>query len=92
VDNAIRDNQSRRPEDSPTAWFVELERALEKDNFQRAAEAKRQLERLGVRVSFRQPRRRIIAKVKGSRALSPPARRAAAGGPVRIDCRGRRRA
>ena len=42
-----------RPEDSPVAWFAVLERARETNNFERAAEAQRQLERLGVRVAYK---------------------------------------
>jgi hypothetical protein len=39
--------------DSPTAWFCMLETARNKGNFERAAEAVRELKRLGVTVKFR---------------------------------------
>lgn len=38
--------------ESPAAWFVELERARIDRDFARAAEAQRQLERLGVKVRY----------------------------------------
>ena len=38
-------------------WFVILDSARERDDFEAAAEAKRQLERLGVRIAFRRRRR-----------------------------------
>ena len=38
--------------DAPTYWFVVLEIARERGHFERAAEAQRQLRRLGVRVSY----------------------------------------
>ena len=42
----------------PTAWFAVLERARADNDFQRAAEAQKQLERLGVKVKyFRQKRK-----------------------------------
>ena len=43
---------SRQPEDSPVAWFAVLERARETNDFERAAEARRQLQRLGVNVKY----------------------------------------
>lgn len=39
--------------DSPTYWFVLLESARLSGDFERAAEAKRELERLGVLVTYR---------------------------------------
>jgi hypothetical protein len=42
--------------DSPTYWFVVLEAARQRGAFEQAAEAKRELERLGVRVVFSKPR------------------------------------
>jgi hypothetical protein len=42
---------------STVAWFVALEKAREDHDFERAAEAKRQLERLGVIVKYRRKRR-----------------------------------
>lgn len=38
--------------DSPVAWFVVLERAREDHNFEAAAQAQRELKRLGVTVRF----------------------------------------
>ena len=38
--------------DSPTAWFAVLEAARLRNDFERAAEANRQLRRLGVKVQF----------------------------------------
>ena len=49
-------NQSKvpspRPEDCPTYWFVILDRARMDDDFERAAQAQRELKRLGVNVRF----------------------------------------
>jgi hypothetical protein len=42
--------------DTTTYWFVVLEIAREQGNFERAAEAQRQLRRLGVRVSYERSR------------------------------------
>lgn len=57
-------DDARRPEDSPTAWFVVLERARQADDFEAAARARRELERLGVRVTYprrgRRPARRAV--------------------------------
>ncbi len=41
-----------RPEDSAVAWFVVLERARQVGDGERAAEAQKQLERLGVKVIY----------------------------------------
>ena len=41
---------------SPTAWFAMLERARKTQDYQLADRAKRELERLGVRVVFSTPR------------------------------------
>ena len=40
------------PEDCATAWFAVLEAALETGDLQRAAQAQRELYRLGVPVKF----------------------------------------
>ena len=40
-----------RPEDSPIAWFGEMLIAIERGEFDRAAESQRQLDRLGWRVT-----------------------------------------
>jgi len=38
--------------DWPLYWFAQLERAIERDDLQAAADAQQQLRRLGVRVSI----------------------------------------
>lgn len=38
---------------SPTAWFCMLETARKKEDYERAAEAKKELKRLGVSVRYR---------------------------------------
>jgi len=43
---------SREPNDSPAAWFVVLERAKRTNDFDLAAQAQRELERLGVKVTY----------------------------------------
>lgn len=43
---------SRDYRDSPVAWFVVLERAREDGEFELAAKARRELERLGVEVRY----------------------------------------
>jgi hypothetical protein len=42
--------------ESPVAWFAVLERARETHDYETAAEAVRQLERLGVKVKYRKPK------------------------------------
>jgi hypothetical protein len=42
--------------DVPTYWFVRLEIAVERGDHAAAAEAQRQLDRLGVRVAYGLPR------------------------------------
>jgi hypothetical protein len=42
--------------DWPLLWFARLELAIERGDHQAAAEAQRQLERLGVRVCYGRPR------------------------------------
>ena len=46
--------QKRRavPEDCATVWFARLERAMDDHDFERAAQAVRELRRLGVDVKF----------------------------------------
>jgi hypothetical protein len=39
----------------PVYWFLKLESAIEKGDYQAAADAQRELARLGVRVSFNRP-------------------------------------
>jgi hypothetical protein len=46
----------RRPEDSPAVWFVVLERARRTNDFELAAHARRELERLGVKVTYKSAR------------------------------------
>jgi len=58
--------KSRNTDDyrnSPVAWFVELESALDNSNYERAAEAQRELQRLGVRVAFQGVRARRLRAV-----------------------------
>jgi hypothetical protein len=50
------DDTSDRCEDSPIAWFGEMLFALDRRDIDRAAEAKRQLTRLGWSVKYRKPR------------------------------------
>ena len=45
-------------EDWPLWWFARLEAAVERGDHAGAAEAQRQLARLGVRVAYGRPRRR----------------------------------
>ena len=42
--------------DWPLYWFAKLEKAVEAGDHQNAAEAQRELARLGVRVNYGQPR------------------------------------
>lgn len=46
---------TRDPRDVPTAWFVVLERAIADGDRDREREARRNLARLGVRVTFARP-------------------------------------
>jgi hypothetical protein len=50
-----RATEPRDHQDEPTYWFAVLEIARERGDFERAAEAKRQLRRLGVCVSYERP-------------------------------------
>jgi hypothetical protein len=43
------------PRNSPVAWFAVLDRARERGDFERAAEAVRELRRLGVFVTYERP-------------------------------------
>lgn len=52
---------SYEPIDSPTAWFAMLERARRVEDYELAAKAKRELERLGVKVKWGQPRQVVPA-------------------------------
>jgi hypothetical protein len=40
----------------PIVWFFVLEDALDRGDFARAAQAQRELRRLGIHVSYRRPR------------------------------------
>jgi hypothetical protein len=44
--------------DSPVYWFVKLERAVQEGDFEAAANAQRELTRLGVRVNYGRPDRK----------------------------------
>ncbi len=48
---------SREAAESPTAWFAVLERARLTDDFELAAQAQRELARLGVVVRFHQAKK-----------------------------------
>ena len=50
------DAAHQRAENSPTVWFAVLEHARENNDFERAAEARRQLEALGVRITYSRPK------------------------------------
>ena len=50
--------------DEPIYWFAILERALDRGDLDDAAHAKRELERLGVTVTYRRRPRREAASVK----------------------------
>jgi hypothetical protein len=52
--------QAQDHRDQPVYWFVVLEQARERSDFESAANAKQELERLGVRVSYR--RREALAR------------------------------
>ncbi|WP_165253828.1 hypothetical protein [Paludisphaera soli] len=45
-----------RPEESPILWFGEMLLAVDRGDFDRAAECQRELTRLGWRVDRRKPR------------------------------------
>lgn len=51
--------ETRKVEDCPSVWFTRLERAKNLNNFEAAAEAIRQLRRLGVTVKFT---RKVVAR------------------------------
>jgi len=53
---ATTTSRDARPEDEPVAWFFELQRALQVGDIDSAADARRELERLGVDVRFRRLR------------------------------------
>jgi len=53
---------------SPVAWFCELEISRKKNDFERAAEAVRELNRLGVAVKFRGSTAKKLSEAE--RALS----------------------
>jgi hypothetical protein len=57
-------NNAARPDhrEQPTYWFALLEIARERGDHAAAAEAQRELERLGVRVRYARPRRRREAE------------------------------
>lgn len=57
----------RSRDDSPAYWFVRLETAVGNSDFESAAEAQKQLERLGVRVAFdRNPKTPLSPLVAGA--------------------------
>jgi len=48
--------------DSPIAWFACLDRALREEDFDLAGESQRQLNRLGVSVSFKQKKPASVSR------------------------------
>ena len=56
------DSQLSPIADWPAYWFIALEQARERGDSRRAAEAKRELERLGAKVTFRRPRREAMTQ------------------------------
>jgi hypothetical protein len=55
--------------DEPLYWFALLDRAVERGDHEAAADAQRQLKRLGVRVRYGQPRK--TADGKGTLRVFP---------------------
>lgn len=55
-------NQQTKPDccNNAVVWFVVLEQARQKNDFERAAKAKRELERLGVVVKYRKVKRHNV--------------------------------
>jgi len=51
-----RDDVDALARNCPTAWFAVLEDAKRRNDFERAAEAVRELRRLGVEVRWKRPR------------------------------------
>lgn len=49
---------SNQERDDPIVWLLLLERGRQAGDFELAARAKRELERLGIRVTYRRPRRK----------------------------------
>ena len=49
------------PIDTPIYWFTILELAIDRGDFEQAAEAQRELARLGVRVQYGRPQREVVA-------------------------------
>ena len=54
-----KEEQNQNYRDQPVYWFAVLDGARERNDFETAAEAKRELERLGVKVTFRRPQQRV---------------------------------
>lgn len=52
---ANSEQSTRDHRNEPTYWFAVLEIARERGDFHRAAVAKQELERLGVRISYEKP-------------------------------------
>ncbi len=57
--NETGQQNDRRAEDSPVAWFAVLERARQSNDFETAAKARQELERLGVKVKYATPRKAV---------------------------------
>lgn len=56
---SLKSLQKRDHRNEPMYWFGILEIARERNDFEHAAEAKRQLERLGVKVTYRRNRQGV---------------------------------
>jgi hypothetical protein len=52
------------PTDWPLYWFAQLDRAVDDRDFQAAAEAQRQLARLGIEVKYGRPEREAVADAR----------------------------
>jgi hypothetical protein len=58
---------SFRPEESPIAWFGEMLIAIDRGDFERAAESQRELDRLGWRVTRKKNRSTPRQTARGER-------------------------
>ena len=59
--------EEREIKDSPIAWFYTLEDARRQNDFERAAEAQKQLKRLGVEVRYRNKKKAEKSHDRGKR-------------------------
>jgi len=56
-----------KPTDDPLAWMLTMEMARQRGDFPAAQAAKRELDRLGVRVTYRAARRATLKAVHDAR-------------------------